>query len=135
MLHHDPQQQAAPAASQPRFRIVDFAEIPGVPCPCGIARRAFTDDPVYPGTVHRTDIDRTAEPHYHQKLTELYYVISCEPGAVLRLDDEQIPLHADMLILILPNVVHCLIGVAKLLIVVLPKFDPSDEFIVREPVH
>ena len=117
--------------TKPRFRIVDFADIPGMPCPCGIARRAFADDPAYPGTVHRTDIDNTAEPHYHKKLTELYYVISCEPGTVLRLDDQQIPLRADMLVLIPPHVVHCLIGTAQLLIVVLPKFDPSDEFTVQ----
>jgi len=30
------------AASKP-YRLVDFAEVPGVPCPCGTARRAFAD--------------------------------------------------------------------------------------------
>ena len=118
--------------SPSRFRVVDFADISGVPCPCGTARRAFADDPIYPSTVHRTDIAATAKPHYHRTLTELYYVISCEPGTVMQLDDERIPLHAEMLILIPPNTVHRVIGTAKVLISVTPKFDPNDEFVVEE---
>ena len=120
---------AEPAESQPRYRVVDFSAIPGVPCPCGTARRAFVDDLAYPGTVHRTNFDKTAKPHYHRTLTELYYIISCEPGAVLHLDDGQVPLRPEMVILIPPNVVHCLVGTAKALIVVSPKFDSNDEFV------
>ena len=120
---------AEPAESQLRYRVIDFSAIQGVPCPCGTARRAFVDDPAYPGTVHRTNFDKTAKPHYHRTLTELYYIISCEPGAVIHLDDNQIPLKPDMLVLIPPNVVHRLVGTAKALIVVSPKFDPNDEFV------
>ena len=117
--------------SQPRYRIIDFSEVEGVPCPCGTSRRAFIGDPAFPGTVHRTDFDKPSEPHYHKKLTELYYIVSCEPGSVLHLDDEQIPLRPDMLILIPPNIVHYITGTAKNLIVVLPKYDPDDEFMVE----
>jgi len=113
-------------------RVIDFADIPGTACPCGTARRAFTGDPAYPGTVHRTDIAQTAKPHYHKTLTELYYVISCEPGTVMQLDGERIPLHEEMLVLVPPNTVHRVIGTAKVLIVVSPKFDPNDEFVVQE---
>ncbi len=115
-----------------RFRVIDFADIPGVACPCGTARRAFADDPMYPGTVHRTDIAQTAKSHYHKTLTELYYIISCEPGTMMQLDDERIPLHAEMLVLIPPNTVHRVVGSAKVLITVSPKFDPNDEFVVEE---
>jgi len=40
--------------------MVDFAEIPGVACPCGTARRAFADTPEYPATIHVTDISEDA---------------------------------------------------------------------------
>jgi len=122
-------------SSSTRFRVIDFADIPGVECPCGTARRAFADDPVYPSTVHRTDIVQTAMPHYHKTLTELYYIISCEPGTVMQLGDEQVPLHAEMLILVPPNTVHRVIGTAKVLISVTPKFDPHDEFVLHDPVR
>ncbi len=114
-----------------RPRVIDFAEIKGVPCPCGTARRAFTDDPTYPGTVHRTDIAKTAKPHYHKTLTELYYIISCESGTEMQLDGRRISLHAEMLVLVPPNTVHRVIGTAKVLITVFPKFDPADEFVVQ----
>ena len=32
-----------PGAGEIAFRVVDFADLPGVPCPCGTARRAFAD--------------------------------------------------------------------------------------------
>ena len=117
--------------SPARFQVIDFADIPGVACPCGTARRAFADDPTYSGTVHRTDITHAALPHYHKTLTELYYIISCEPGTVMQIDNEQIPLHAEMLILIPPDTVHRVIGTAKVLISVTPKFDPNDEFVLH----
>src|SRR5438309_9046661 len=31
-----------------RYHLVDFADVPGVPCPCGTARRAFADVPEVP---------------------------------------------------------------------------------------
>src|SRR5262249_12649216 len=48
-----------------QYRIVDFTEIPGVPCPCGTARRAFADIPEFPATVHVTSISIDAQLHYH----------------------------------------------------------------------
>jgi hypothetical protein len=33
------------------WRMVDFRQLPGVPCPCGTARRAFADGAEFPGTV------------------------------------------------------------------------------------
>jgi hypothetical protein len=47
------------------YRVVDFAEIPGVPCPCGTSRRAFADAAASPApstlrTLRRTPALATA---------------------------------------------------------------------------
>ncbi len=114
--------------TQPRYQIVDFADIDGVPCPCGIARRAFADVEDYPATIHVTEISSDAKVHYHKILTETYYFVECEPGAQMQLDDELVVVRPGMCILIRPGVRHRAIGEMKVLIVVLPKFDPLDEW-------
>lgn len=101
----------------------------GVACPCGTARRGLTDEPGFPGTIHRTDIDRAAKPHYHKRITEIYYIISCEAGAAMVLDGERIPLHEEMALFIPPETIHHLDGKAKVFIVAWPKFDPADEYV------
>jgi quercetin dioxygenase-like cupin family protein len=116
---------ASPATG---FEIVDFATIPGVACPCGTARRAFGDVPDFPGTIHVTRISVDARLHYHRHLTETYYVLECAPDAQLQLNEEIVPIHPGMCILIRPGVRHRAIGQMMVLIVVLPKFDPSDEW-------
>jgi mannose-6-phosphate isomerase-like protein (cupin superfamily) len=111
-----------------RFHIVDFAEIPGVPCPCGTARRAFADVAEFPATVHVTSISADAEVHYHKRLTETYYFLECEAGAQMQLDAEVVPVKPGMCVMIPPGVRHRAIGEMKVLIVALPKFDPADEW-------
>ena len=111
-----------------RYQIVDFAEIPGVPCPCGTARRAFSDVDGFPATVHVTEISEDAEVHYHKQLTETYYFLECGPEALMELDGELIPVRPGMCILIPPGVRHRAVGKMKVLIVVLPKFDAADEW-------
>ena len=70
------------------YELVDFAALPGTPCPCGTARRAFTDVEDYPGTIHVTEIALDNQLHYHKRLTETYYFLECEPGAQMQLDSE-----------------------------------------------
>lgn len=115
-----------------KYKVVDFTELDGVQCPCGVARRGFYEVAEFPGTLHRTDIDRTAQPHFHKEMTEVYYIISCESGAVMQLDDERIELHEEMAVYIPPKTVHRIIGTAKVLIFVLPKFNPDDEYVQKE---
>ncbi len=110
-----------------RARIVDFAEIPGVPCPCGTARRAYGDVEAFPATIHVTQISREARIHYHKHLTEAYYFLECSPGAAMHLDGEIVPVHPGMSILIPPGVRHSALGEMRVLIVAIPKFDPADE--------
>lgn len=112
----------------PRYHVADFATIPGVPCPCGTARRAFADVPEFPGTVHRTEISADARLHYHKRLTETYYILDCAPDAHMQLDDELLPIHPGLCILIPPGVRHRALGPMTVLIVALPKFDPEDEW-------
>jgi len=110
------------------FEVVDFAEIPGVPCPCGTARRAFADVADFPGTVHVTEISSDARKHYHRRLTETYYFLECGPDAKLELDDQLLDVHPGMCVMIRPGTRHRAVGRMKVLIVALPKFDPADEW-------
>lgn len=111
------------------YRIVDFAELPGVACPCGTARRAFADVESYPGTIHVTEISADAKRHYHKRLTETYYFLECGAEAQMELDDERIDVRPGMCIMIPPGVRHRAVGKMKVLIVVFPKFDPADEWV------
>lgn len=110
------------------WEIADFNQIPPVPCPCGWARRAWSDVPDFPGTIHVTEIRQDAQLHYHRRLTETYYVLECSEDACLQLDDERIAMRPGLCVLIRPGTRHRAIGRMRVLIVVLPKFDPDDEY-------
>jgi mannose-6-phosphate isomerase-like protein (cupin superfamily) len=114
--------------TEPAYRVVDFAQVPGVPCPCGTARRAFADVDAFPGTVHVTEISADARRHYHRRLTKTYFILECQPGAWMELDGDEVPVRPGVCVLIPPGVRHRAVGPMKVLIVVLPKFDPQDEW-------
>ena len=111
------------------YELADFSQIQGVPCPCGTARRAFTDVEDFPGTVHVTEICMSAKLHYHKQLTETYYFLECDADAQMQLDDEIIDVKPGMSIIIRPGTRHRALGKMKVLILVLPKFDPADEWL------
>ena len=113
--------------SEPRWKVVDFAGIAPVPCPCGTSKRAFADVEEHPGTVHVTEISADAQTHYHKQLTETYYILACDDDAQMQLDDQVIPLREGMCVMIPPGVRHRAIGQMKIINIVFPKFDPSDE--------
>jgi mannose-6-phosphate isomerase-like protein (cupin superfamily) len=119
--------------SQPvqRYHLVDFDQIPGVSCPCGISRRAFADVPELPATIHRTEITDVATPHFHRRMTETYYVLKCGPDAQMELDGERIPVRPGTCLMIPPGVVHRAVGPMTILNIVFPKFDPDDEVLVE----
>jgi mannose-6-phosphate isomerase-like protein (cupin superfamily) len=116
------------AATKPGYEFADFGEIDGVPCPCGTARRAFADVADFPGTVHVTEIAADAQVHYHKTLTETYFFLECEPDAKMQLNDELISVKPGTCIMIRPGTRHRAVGKMKVLIMVLPKFDPADEW-------
>jgi hypothetical protein len=108
--------------------IVDFGTLPGVPCPCGVARRALADQPALPITVHRTEIHEDARAHYHRTLTETYYVLECGEDAAIELDSVRHPLRVGTCVMIPPGVRHRALGRMTILNIVYPKFDPADEW-------
>ena len=110
------------------YEWVDFLKVAGVPCPCGTARRAFSEVADFPGTIHVTEIALDNQLHYHKRLIETYYILECEPGAKMQLDDELLDVHPGCCIMIRSGTRHRAIGKMKVLIVVFPKFDPSDEW-------
>ena len=110
-----------------RWRLADFSEIAAVPCPCGQAKRAFHGVPEFPGTIHITEIHEDARKHYHQRLTETYVFLECGEEAQMELENEIIHVRPLMATVIPTGVRHRAIGRMKVLIVVLPEFDPTDE--------
>jgi len=117
------------SAARRRPSIVDFSQVPGVPCPCGTAHRAFHELEDFPATVHLTEISEDAAVHYHKHLTETYYFLECGPEAGMQLDGQVTPVKPGMCIVIPPGVRHRAVGKMKVLIFVLPKFDPADEWL------
>lgn len=106
----------------------DLDGIPPLRCPCGWARRAFADVPGAPLSVHRVEIEHDARTHYHRNQTETYYVLECEPGAGVELDGEVVPVRPGVAVLIPPGVRHRAVGRMTILNVVVPAFDPADEW-------
>lgn len=112
---------------KPKYHLVDFADLPGIDCPCGTAKRAFADVESYPATIHQTKISEDAQKHYHLHQTEAYYFLDCQDDAKMELDDEIVPVKSGMCLLIPPGIRHRAIGEMTILNIVIPKFDPSDE--------
>lgn len=114
--------------------VLDLTALPGIPCPCGVARRAFADRCEFPGTVHLTEISTDAREHYHKEHTEVYVILACQPNAVIILDGEEFPVAPHHAILIPPRVRHRAVGQMTVLILCTPNFDPADEYFDESPV-
>jgi mannose-6-phosphate isomerase-like protein (cupin superfamily) len=110
------------------WHVADFNAISPVPCPCGQSRRGLAETQEFPGTIHQVDISIDARLHHHERLTETYYILECGEGAKLQLDDEYLSLRPGMCVVIPPGVRHRAVGRMKILNIVLPKFDPEDEW-------
>ena len=117
-----------PTVTPPGVEVVRYADLTGIPCPCGSAKRGFMESPGVPFSLHITTISETARLHYHKRLTETYLILECAPDAVLELNDCRLPLAPEMAILIPPGTRHRAIGKMKVAIVAWPKFDPNDEW-------
>ena len=108
------------------YRVVHFDEIAAGACPCGLSQRAFIDDPDRTASVHVVDIKKDSEVHYHKKLTEIYYILDGE--GYMELDGERVPVRPGSSILIKPGCRHRACGLLKVLNLVIPAFDPEDEW-------
>jgi mannose-6-phosphate isomerase-like protein (cupin superfamily) len=108
--------------------VADFDAIAPVPCPCGFSRRAFADVPGGPLTLHRVDISLDAKVHFHKRLTEVYYVLDCDPDAALELNGKRVPVRPGLAVMIPPRTRHRAIGKMRVLVVSHPQFDATDEW-------
>ena len=114
--------------AEPSWTVVDFDQVPAIPCSCGQAQRALGELADFPGSLHRVTIDGSARTHYHRHHTETYYVLACEPDARLELDEQWISLKPGLCIVIPPLVRHRAVGRMTILNLVVPPFDPEDEW-------
>ena len=111
------------------FEIVDLANMPGVPCPCGTARRAFIGEDNQTCSVHMVEISKHSKAHYHKKQTETYYFLEGE--GEIELDGKRISVRPGMAVMIRPGTRHRAVpgdGPMKIINVVVPPFDPADEW-------
>ena len=111
-----------------RYEAIHMDEIPPIPCPCGLARRAFTDSGDGTASLHIVEIKRETETHYHKRMTEIYYILEGE-GHV-ELDGEKVPVRPGSSVLIRPGCRHRAVGNLKIVNTVVPAFDPRDEWIL-----
>ena len=109
-----------------KYSVVNLDEVTPVPCPCGMSRRAFTDDPDKIASLHVVDISIDAKTHYHKKLTEIYYIL--EGAGQMELDGELVDVGPGSTVLIKPGCRHRAIGKMRILNVPVPAFDPDDEW-------
>ena len=113
------------AETTPKPLIADLETIVPAPCPCGQARRAFLVPGNDAASIHLVDIQIDPVPHYHEKHTEIYYILEGE--GFIELDGEKTPVKPGTAILIPPGVRHRALGRIRLLNVPIPPFDPADE--------
>lgn len=109
-----------------RYLVTNIENITPIDCPCGQARRAFTDDPDQTASLHVVNIKQEAATHYHKKMTELYYVLHGE--GFFELDGDRIPVRPGFSAMIKPGCRHRAVGNLTILNVPIPAFDPDDEW-------
>ena len=102
---------------------------PSLRCPCGWARREFADVPDAPASLHRVEIETDARSHDHREHTEIGYVLECAAGAGVGLDGERMAVGPGGAVPIPPGVRHRAAGRMTILNVVVPPFDPADEWL------
>ena len=113
--------ERAKAPAKPVIRnAFDIAEERGV---CGFRRRLITDDDSDVANVSYLRIDDSKE-HYHQHMTEFYYVLT--GGGDMFLDGEKRPIKAGDIVVIPPGVRHTSEGTMDVLIVGVPPQELED---------
>jgi len=111
------------------YEIADLPAIPPVPCPCGTSRRAFRRDDNRVCSIHLVEISKDARTHYHKGFTETYYFLEGE--GEIELDGKLHRVKPGMAVMIRPGTRHRAVpgkGAMKILNIVVPPFDPHDEW-------
>ena len=90
---------------------------------CGFRRRLITGDDTPVANVTHLVIDDSKE-HWHERMTEFYYVLS--GGGDMYLDGERRPIKAGDIVVIPPGMRHTSEGEMKVLIVGAPALETED---------
>lgn len=112
--------------TEQNYIIEQLDEIPAAKCPCGLSRRAFLSKENSTASMHAVEISKDARTHYHKKLTELYLVL--EGTGHVELDGQRVAVKPWTAIQIKPLCRHRAIGNLRVLVVVIPAFNPQDEW-------
>ena len=108
------------------FSIAQLDEVPATRCPCGFARRAFTDSQSSVASMHMVEIQEDSRTHYHKKMTEIYLVLEGE--GEMELDGKLFSVRPMTAIYIRPGCRHRAIGRLKIINIPIPAFDEADEW-------
>jgi mannose-6-phosphate isomerase-like protein (cupin superfamily) len=114
------------AMTTQRYHITRPDGLPGVECPCGTTRRAFLDHSDQKVSLHLVEVSADARSHYHKRLTEIYFILA--GSGQMELDGAIHPVTAGDAILIEPGCRHRAIGKLTVMNIVVPAFDPHDEW-------
>lgn len=108
-----------------RYEIASFSAIEPTECPCGFARRAFTELPEQTASVHLVSIKKDSRIHYHEHMTEIYVILEGEGH--MELDGERIAVKPMDAVFIKPLCRHRAVGQMKVINIPIPAFNPQDE--------
>ena len=112
---------------------VRLKDLPEIPCPCGSARRAFSEISSGKVSLHLVEVKENSELHYHKKQTEIYYILS--GSGEIEINRKIKKVSEGDAIFIPAGVVHRPISgpnKMSLLNFVIPAFDSKDEWLVSE---
>lgn len=115
--------------TQPKSLLVRHeGDVPRERSACGfrdrlISREDVSADPA--AWAHAVDIDG-AEPHFHKRSTELYYVLDGEGSVIL--DGVEHAVRKGSLVHIPPGVVHSATGRVRVLVIGIPDIADDDYF-------
>ena len=96
----------------------DVADVQPWPETCGQIRPLLKEKDGAAAEVHHLQISN-AKLHYHQRTDEIYYVLDGQ--GQMRLDDEEIELHKDVVVYVPRGVKHKAWGHLTVLVVCVPR--------------
>jgi quercetin dioxygenase-like cupin family protein len=108
------------------YLLAQLDQINPLSCPCGFTRRAFGFPDTDVASVHLVEIQADARVHYHKRLTEIYLVL--EGQGQVELDGQLFPVKPLTAICIRPGCRHRAVGKMRIANLVIPAFDPADEW-------
>ena len=104
-------------------------DVTPVTCPCGLAFRVIGAMDSSKLSVHFVEISSSSRPHFHRSHTEVYIVI--RGSGEIELDGRTYAVGEGTVVCIPPGTVHRAVGDMEIVNVVIPPFDPADEYEVQ----